>query len=77
MSLQCKYVGRMEKITIPGYILTKVDDYAKSLGMTRSGFLVQDIMVTVHSIDPSSPLRTYRCGAARAIDIPGVPDSVG
>ena len=33
----------MEKITItiPGYILAKVDDYAKSLGLTRSGFLVQ------------------------------------
>ena len=33
----------MEKITItiPRYILAKVDDYAKSLGLTRSGFLVQ------------------------------------
>ncbi|WP_407648386.1 type II toxin-antitoxin system HicB family antitoxin [Aliidongia dinghuensis] len=43
LSLQCKYVGRTEKIniTIPGYILAKVDDYAKSLGLTRSGFLVQ------------------------------------
>jgi predicted RNase H-like HicB family nuclease len=38
-----KYDGRAEKIniTIPKRILVKVDDYAKSHGMTRSGFLVQ------------------------------------
>jgi len=38
-----KYDGRTEKIniTIPRRILAKVDDYAKSHGMTRSGFLVQ------------------------------------
>ena len=38
-----KYDGRTEKIniTIPRRILAKVDDYAKSHGLTRSGFLVQ------------------------------------
>ena len=38
-----KYDGRAEKIniTIPRRILARVDDYAKSHGMTRSGFLVQ------------------------------------
>jgi predicted RNase H-like HicB family nuclease len=38
-----KYDGRAEKIniTIPRRILAKVDDYAKSHGLTRSGFLVQ------------------------------------
>lgn len=38
-----KYEGRAEKIniTIPRRILAKVDDYAKSHGLTRSGFLVQ------------------------------------
>ena len=38
-----KYDGRTEKIniTIPRRILAKIDDYAKSHGLTRSGFLVQ------------------------------------
>ena len=38
-----KYDGRAEKIniTIPRRILARVDDYAKSHGLTRSGFLVQ------------------------------------
>lgn len=38
-----KYDGRTEKfnITIPRRILAQVDEYAKSHGMTRSGFLVQ------------------------------------
>ena len=38
-----KFDGRAEKIniTIPRRILAKVDDYAKSHGLTRSGFLVQ------------------------------------
>jgi predicted RNase H-like HicB family nuclease len=40
-----KYEGRAEKIniTIPRRILAKVDDYAKSHGLTRSGFLVQAV----------------------------------
>lgn len=38
-----KFDGRAEKIniTIPRRILTKIDHYAKSHGLTRSGFLVQ------------------------------------
>jgi predicted RNase H-like HicB family nuclease len=38
-----KYDGRAEKIniTLPRRLLAKVDDYAKSHGLTRSGFLVQ------------------------------------
>lgn len=38
-----KFDGRAEKIniTIPRRILAKVDDYAQSHGLTRSGFLVQ------------------------------------
>ena len=38
-----KFDGRAEKIniTIPRKILAQVDDYAKSHGLSRSGFLVQ------------------------------------
>lgn len=38
-----KFDGRAEKIniTIPRRILAKVDNYAKTHGLTRSGFLVQ------------------------------------
>jgi hypothetical protein len=38
-----KFDGRTEKIniTIPRRILAKVDNYARSHGLTRSGFLVQ------------------------------------
>lgn len=45
-----KYDGRAEKIniTIPRRILAKVDDYAKSHGMTRSGFLVQAAERAMH-----------------------------
>ena len=38
-----KYDGRAEKIniTLPRRVLARVDDYAKSHGLTRSGFLAQ------------------------------------
>lgn len=38
-----KFDGRAEKIniTVPRRILAKIDEYAKSHGLTRSGFLVQ------------------------------------
>lgn len=38
-----KYDGRAEKIniTMPRRVLARVDDYAKSHGLTRSGFLAQ------------------------------------
>lgn len=37
------HVGGIEKIniTIPRRVLARVDDYARSHGLTRSGFLVQ------------------------------------
>lgn len=38
-----KYLGKAEKIniTVPSLLLRWIDDYAKSHGMTRSGFLAQ------------------------------------
>lgn len=38
-----RYDGRAEKIniTMPRRVLARVDDYAKSHGLTRSGFLAQ------------------------------------
>ena len=38
-----KYLGPAEKIniTVPRLILSRIDEYAKSHGATRSGFLVQ------------------------------------
>ena len=38
-----KYLGPAEKIniTVPRLLLSRIDDYAKSHGATRSGFLVQ------------------------------------
>ena len=38
-----RYDGRAEKIniTMPRRVLARVDDYARSHGLTRSGFLVQ------------------------------------
>ena len=38
-----KYLGPAEKIniTVPRMVLTRIDEYAKSHGMSRSGFLVE------------------------------------
>jgi metal-responsive CopG/Arc/MetJ family transcriptional regulator len=38
-----KYLGPAEKIsiTVPRLMLARIDDYAKSQGMSRSGFLVE------------------------------------
>jgi predicted RNase H-like HicB family nuclease len=38
-----KYLGPAEKIniTVPRMVLTRIDEYAKSQGMSRSGFLVE------------------------------------
>ena len=38
-----KYLGPAEKIniTVPRLLLSRIDEYAKSHGTTRSGFLVQ------------------------------------
>lgn len=38
-----KYLGPAEKIniTVPRLLLSRIDEYAKSHGATRSGFLVQ------------------------------------
>ena len=38
-----KYLGPAEKIniTVPRLMLARIDDYAKSRGMSRSGFLVE------------------------------------
>jgi predicted RNase H-like HicB family nuclease len=37
-----KYLGKAEKIniTVPQVVLTRIDDYAKRHGLSRSGFLV-------------------------------------
>ena len=38
-----KYLGPAEKIniTVPSLVLARIDEYAKSQGMSRSGFLVE------------------------------------
>ena len=38
-----KYLGPAEKIniTVPRLILARIDEYAKSRGLSRSGFLVE------------------------------------
>lgn len=38
-----RYFGSAEKIniTVPGRVLSRIDDYAKRRGLSRSGFLVQ------------------------------------
>jgi predicted RNase H-like HicB family nuclease len=45
-----KYLGPAEKIniTVPRLMLTRIDDYAKSHGMSRSGFLVEAARSAMH-----------------------------
>ena len=45
-----KYLGPAEKIniTVPRLMLTRIDEYAKSHGMSRSGFLVEAARSAMH-----------------------------
>lgn len=46
-----KYFGPAEKIniTVPRAILSRIDDYAKRHGLSRSGFLVQAARTAMHA----------------------------
>ena len=46
-----KYLGPAEKIniTVPRLILARIDEYAKSHGMSRSGFLVEAARTAMHA----------------------------
>ena len=46
-----KYFGPAEKIniTVPRVILSRIDDYAKSHGLSRSGFMVQAARTAMHA----------------------------
>lgn len=46
-----KYFGPAEKIniTVPRVILSRIDDYAKRHGMSRSGFLVEAARTAMHT----------------------------
>jgi len=46
-----KYFGPAEKvnITVPRVILSRIDDYAKRHGMSRSGFLVEAARTAMHA----------------------------
>jgi predicted RNase H-like HicB family nuclease len=46
-----KYLGPAEKIniTVPRLMLTRIDEYAKSHGMSRSGFLVEAARSAMHA----------------------------
>jgi predicted RNase H-like HicB family nuclease len=45
-----KYLGPAEKIniTVPRLVLARIDEYAKSHGMSRSGFLVEAACSAMH-----------------------------
>lgn len=45
-----KYLGPAEKIniTVPRLVLARIDEYAKSHGMSRSGFLVEAARAAMH-----------------------------
>ncbi len=45
-----KYLGPAEKIniTVPRLVLARIDEYAKSHGMSRSGFLVEAAQAAMH-----------------------------
>ena len=46
-----KYLGPAEKIniTVPRLVLARIDEYAKSHGMSRSGFLVEAACTAMHA----------------------------
>lgn len=46
-----KYLGPAEKIniTVPRLVLARIDEYAKSHGMSRSGFLVEAARSVMHA----------------------------
>ncbi len=46
-----KYLGPAEKIniTVPRLVLARIDEYAKSHGMSRSGFLVEAARSAMHA----------------------------
>ncbi len=46
-----KYLGPAEKIniTVPALMLSRIDDYARRHGMTRSGFLVEAARGAMHA----------------------------
>lgn len=46
-----KYFGPAEKIniTVPRVILSRIDEYAKSHGLSRSGFMVQAARTAMHA----------------------------
>lgn len=46
-----KYLGPAEKIniTVPRLVLARIDEYAKSHGMSRSGFLVEAARTAMHA----------------------------
>lgn len=46
-----KYLGPAEKIniTVPRLVLARIDEYAKSRGMSRSGFLVEAARTAMHA----------------------------
>ncbi len=46
-----KYLGPAEKIniTVPRLVLARIDEYAKTHGMSRSGFLVEAARTAMHA----------------------------